>query len=377
LAINATRSDATGPLAGIRVLEMGGIGPGPHCGMILGDLGADVVRIERAGPVPGNQKFDLLNRNKRCIALNLKLPDDLALARAMIDKADLLIEGFRPGVMEKLGLGPDVFETSNPRLVYGRMTGWGQQGPLAQAAGHDINYIALTGALHAIGPKDGKPSVPLNLIGDFGGGSLYLAVGLLAALHEARASGRGQVVDCAIVDGVNSLLAMQMGMLQSGAFSPERGINLLDGGAPFYDVYETKDGLFVSIGPVEPQFYNLFLELTGLDQENLPAQQDKASWPLLKQRFTDLFAMRTRAEWCNLLEGTDACFAPVLDFEEARAHPHNRARGAVRNVFGLNQPQPAPLFSRTPGGIRSAPAIAGGDNIEVLSDWSPNQEPGR
>jgi len=371
-ATAAAGASSAGPLAGVRVVEAGGIGPGPHCGMILADLGADVVRFMRPEAPPPEAAYDLLHRNKRAVALDLKQPGDVARARALIDRADMLVEGFRPGVMEKLGLGPAVFEASNPRLVYGRMTGWGQEGPFAQGAGHDLTYIAPTGALHAIGPKDGKPAIPLNLVGDFGGGALYLAVGLLAAFHAARASGRGQVVDCAIVDGVSHLMAMQMGMLQAGTWSVERGVNIIDGAAPFYDVYETSDGHHVTVAAIEPKFYATLLKLTGLEGEALPEQNDQSRWNELRARFAALFITRTRAEWCALLEGTDACFAPVLDFEEARAHPQIRLRNTIVNAFGLTQPAPAPRLSRTPGTLRSAPAVTGADFETVLSAWATN-----
>ncbi|WP_454883118.1 CaiB/BaiF CoA transferase family protein [Sphingomonas oryzagri] len=367
---------AGGPLTGVRVIEFGGIGPGPHCGMILGDLGADVIRVDRPGEDKAGTEFDLLNRNKRSIALDLKSNAGIGTARHLVDRADLLIEGFRPKVMEKLGLGPEAFETSNPKLVYGRMTGWGQSGPLAQAAGHDLNYIALTGALYALGHAGERPTVPLNLVGDFGGGSLYLAVGLLAALHQAQRSGRGQVIDCAIVDGVNNMLAMQHGMIQQGDWTLDRASNLIDGGAPFYDVYETSDGQYISIGPVEPKFYRLFLDLVEIDPAGLPAQYDKSGWPILRQRFTQLFASKTRDEWCALLEGTDVCFAPVLRFDEARQHPHNRAREMMIDMFGLEHPAPAPRFSRTPGGLRYPPSIAGRHSAEITADWEIPHVPG-
>lgn len=362
-----------GPLAGCRVVEMAGIGPAPFCGMLLADLGAEVIRIDRTGKsglgVEFPTRYDLLGRSKRSIAIDLHNPAGLAVARELIGRADMLIEGFRPGVMERLGLGPESFESSNPALVYGRMTGWGQDGPLAQSAGHDINYIAITGALDAIGREGAPPTIPLNLVGDFGGGSLYLAIGLLAALTQARVSGKGQVVDGAIVDGVNHLLTMQYAFAQMGAWSGERGTNLIDGGAPFYDSYETADGLHVAIGPVEPKFFAILIEKMGLAGSDLPPQNDRKAWPELRRRLAEAFRMRTRAEWCELLEGSDACFAPVLTLAEASDHAHNRARGAIVDVAGVAQPAPAPRFSRTPAAIPRPPVAPGSDTEAILVDW--------
>ena len=362
-----------GPLAGVRIVEMAGIGPAPFCCMLLADMGAVVVRIDRLSPsglgVPTEPRFDLLNRNKTSVALDLKSPAGVAAALRLIERADILVEGFRPGVMEKLGLGPADCEAANPRLVYGRMTGWGQDGPLAQAAGHDINYIALTGALAAIGERGGPPVVPLNVVGDFGGGALYLAMGVLAALVEARSSGRGQVVDAAIVDGTTSLMTMAHSFLQTGLWRTERGANLLDGGAPWYGVYETADGKHVSIGAIEPKFYAELLQRIGLAGEDLPAQHDRRRWPELRARFEAVFRTRTRDEWCAVLEGTDACFAPVLDMREARDHAHNLARGVLAEVDGVVNPAPAPRFSRTPGALASSPTAAGADTDNVLAAW--------
>lgn len=363
----------TGPLHGIRVVEMAGIGPGPFCGMLLADMGADVVRIERLSASDSGvnfpPRFDLLNRNKRSVAIDLKSDDGKATSLRLIGGAEALIEGYRPQVMERLGLGPEVCLSLNPKLVYGRITGWGQDGPLAQAAGHDLNYIALAGALHGIGPVQGKPAVPLNLIGDFGGGALYLAMGLLAAILEARQSGKGQVVDTAMVDGVASLMTMQYGLQQMGMWKNTRGVNLLDGGAPFYDVYETADGKYVSVGAIEKRFYEELLERIGLKAEDLPKQNDQHSWNKLRTCLAAVFITRTRDEWCSLLEGSDACFAPVLDPDEAVMHPHSVARNVYTQVDGVTQPQPAPRFSRTPSALRNVPPSKGADTLQVLADW--------
>lgn len=362
-----------GALDGLRVIEMAGIGPAPFCGMLLADMGADVLRIDRLAAtelgVPIPPRYDLLNRNKRSAAVDLKSEAGLATVRDLLGRADVLIEGFRPGVMEKLGLGPDQALAINPRLVYGRMTGWGQDGPLNQAAGHDLNYIALAGALNSIGRSDeAPPAIPLNLLGDFGGGALYLAMGVLAAVIEARGSGRGQVVDTAIVDGVANLLAMQYSFKQMG-WPEARGRGILNGGAPYYDSYATKDGRYVTIAPVEGRFYRELLERLGLAGEALPAQNDRAGWCVLRARFAEVFKTRTRDEWCALLEGTDACFAPVLDMDECVVHPHNAARQVFAELDGVLHPQPAPRFSRTPSALRRPPPAAGADTAEVLADW--------
>lgn len=360
---------ASGPLNGVKVVEFAGIGPGPFCCMLLSDMGADVVRIDRkAGSRPlGN---DIAARGRRSIALDTKDPADVAMALALIEKADVLIEGFRPGVMERLGLGPDVALARNPRLVYGRMTGWGQTGPLAQAAGHDLNYIALTGALYAMGKADRPPAPPLNLVGDFGGGALYLAMGVCAALFEAQRSGLGQVIDAAITDGTASMMAMMYGLRKSGIWTDDRDANLLDGGAHFYDVYETKDGGFVSIGSIEPQFYALLLEKTGLkDDPAFAAQMVKPGWPALSEKVAAVIKTRTRDEWSALMEGTDVCFAPVLSMAEAPKHPHNVARETFVERGGLIQPNVAPRFSRTPSAIQGPPGAPGADAAEILADW--------
>jgi alpha-methylacyl-CoA racemase len=360
-----------GPLAGLRVIEMAGIGPAPFCGMLLADMGAEVIRIDRLVPsglgVETPVKYDLFNRNKKSVALDLKSPDGVAVARRLIARADMVFEGFRPGVMEKLGLGPDACLADNPKLVYGRMTGWGQDGPLALAAGHDLNYIALTGALSAIGPTGGAPVAPLNLVGDFGGGAMYLAMGMLAALVEAKSSGRGQVVDAAIVDGTASLMTMFHSFQQMGAWDLQRGNNIIDGGAPFYAVYETSDGKHVSVGAIETKFYAELLDRLGLAGEALPKQHDKKRWPELRARFAAVFRGKTRDEWCAILEGTDACFAPVLDMVEAREHAHMAARNIHTEVDGVVNPAPAPRFSRTPSEIARPAVASGSSTADVLA----------
>jgi alpha-methylacyl-CoA racemase len=362
-----------GPLEGIKVVELAGIGPGPFCCMLLADMGADVVRIDRTEPAdlgaPIAPRHNLLNRGRRSIALDLKQSQDLSVAKALIAKADAVVEGFRPGVMERLGLGPDECLKINPRLVYGRMTGWGQDGPLAQAAGHDINYIALTGALHAIGTKGGPPIPPLNLVGDFGGGAMYLAFGLVCGLLEASRSGKGQVVDAAMVDGAASLMTSIYGRKASGAWSNERGSNTVDGGSHFYGCYETKDGKYISVASIEVRFYRELLERLGLKDEIKSSQNDQAGWDAARHKLAALFKARTREEWCELLEGTDVCFAPVLDLDEAMQHPHNKARGLFIEVEGIPQPGPAPRFSRTSPGVRRPPCSPGEHTEEVLSSW--------
>ena len=354
-----------GPLSKLKVLEFAGIGPGPFCAMVLGDLGADVIRIARAGTEPDAR--DVTTRNRRTIAMDLRAEGAARQVLELLAHADILIEGFRPSVMEKLGLGPDACLRINPRLVYGRMTGWGQHGPLAHAAGHDINYIAITGALHAIGRPDEAPPPPLNYIGDFGGGGMLLAVGLLAALNEAKVSGHGQVVDAAMTDGTALLSAFMYGMKAMGQWSNQRGDNLLDGGAHFYDTYACADGKFVAIGAIEPQFYTELCKRCGIDDALFDAQMDRARWPLLKLRLADIFRTRTRDQWCEVLEGTDACFAPVLDWDEAPLHPHNKARGSYIDRDGVLQPAPAPRFSRTPN---ASPSPAQAATLQdVLQGW--------
>lgn len=358
------RAAATGPLRGVRVLEFAGLGPAPFCGMLLSDLGAQVVRIARPGNHPMQQFDKVLDRGRVTLPLDLKQSSSIELCRALSRNADVLIEGFRPGVMEKLGLGPDTLLADNPKLVYGRMTGWGQQGPNAHTAGHDINYIALSGALHSIGGA-AKPTPPLNLVGDFGGGALYLAMGVLAALLEARASGAGQVVDCAMTDGAASLMSMMFGLRASGLWRDERATNLLDGGAPFYDTYRCADGQWICIGALEPQFFSILLARLGIPASDFPDHQDRTCWPDLRARFEQIFASKPRSHWCALLENSDACFAPVLSMSEAPDHPHNLARGTFVTQDGTMQPAPAPRFSRTPGSIQEHRAI----DQETLRAW--------
>ncbi|MGC4808699.1 CaiB/BaiF CoA transferase family protein [Micromonospora sp. DT233] len=362
----------SGPLAGVRVLELAGIGPAPFAAMLLADLGADVVRVDRPEPgalSAGDPGRDLLNRGKRSVVVDLKHPDGPEVVLGLADRAAILIEGWRPGVAERLGIGPQAALARNPALVYGRMTGWGQQGPLAGAAGHDIGYIAVAGALHPIGRAGGSPQIPLNLVGDFGGGALYLVVGCLAALHVARSTGQGQVVDAAIVDGTAHLTTMFAGLLAAGAWRPERGRNLLDGGAPFYDVYPTADGEHMAVGALEPQFYAELLRLLGIADADLPAQHDVAGWPVLRARFSEVFAQRTRDEWTALFEGTDACVAPVLSLTEAQHHRHLVARATYEEHSGVRQPAVAPRLSATPGQIGGPPPLPGADTETVLTEW--------
>jgi alpha-methylacyl-CoA racemase len=356
-----------GPLTGLRVLEFAGIGPGPFCGMLLSDLGADVVRIDRQGG-RGGAPTDVTSRGRRSVALDLKDPAAIETCLKLMEKADAVFEGFRPGVMERLGLGPDVALKRNPKLVFGRMTGWGQTGPYANAAGHDMNYIAITGALHAIGTTD-KPVPPLNLVGDFGGGALYLAFGLLAGVIQARETGRGQVIDCAMSDGAASLMAMFYGMKATGMWKEERRQNLLDGGAHFYDTYQCADGKWISIGSIEPQFYALLLEKTGITDPAFAAQMDRSAWPGLREKLAAVIAGKTQAEWRQIMDATDVCFAPVLDLDEAPKHPHNVARQTFVDVGGVTQPAPAPRFSATPGAIQGPPPAIGAHNVDALADW--------
>jgi alpha-methylacyl-CoA racemase len=356
-----------GPLKGVKVVEFAGIGPGPFCGMLLSDLGADVVRIDRKGPGRASPA-DITARGRRSVALDLKRPEAVETCLRLMDTAEIIFEGFRPGVMERLGLGPDVALKRNPKLVYGRMTGWGQTGPLAQAAGHDINYIAISGALHAIGTGE-KPVPPLNLVGDFGGGALYLAFGLLAALTHARATGQGQVVDTAMTDGAASLMSMFYGMKAMGVWNGDRRANLLDGGAHFYDTYQCSDGKWIALGSIEPQFYALLLEKAGLTDPAFSAQMDRTAWPELKTKLAAVIAGKTRAEWSAIMEGTDICFGPVMDLDEAPLHPHNVARETFVTVAGVVQPAPAPRFSATPGVIQGPPPAIGGDTDTALTDW--------
>jgi alpha-methylacyl-CoA racemase len=359
----------SGPLRGIKVVEIAGIGPSPHACMILADLGADVIRVER----PGGQMLtggphDLLNRGRPSVALNLKEPDAIATVLDLVAEADVLIEGMRPGTTERLGLGPEECLARNPRLVYGRMTGWGQTGPLAKSAGHDMNYIAITGALFGMGQDKDRPHFPANLVGDFGGGSTYLVIGVLAALLEARLSGEGQVVDAAIVDGTANLNAMSSGYLAGGNMREERAANLLDGGMPFYDLYETSDGRHMSVGPLEPQFYNEFVKLLGI--ESAPDRYDFDQHDELRRLIIESFAARTQTEWTEVFEGTDACVAPILTLSEAVEHPHMAAREVFVENEGVRQPAPAPRFSRTTASLSTPPPVkAGADTREALTAW--------
>ncbi len=365
-----------GPLAGYRIVEIAGIGPAPMAAMLLADLGATVLRIERLAPsglgIEKPARFELLNRSRRVIAVDLKQPEGVELILRLVAGADAFIEGFRPGVTERLGIGPEPCLARNPRLVYGRMTGWGQEGPLAQAAGHDLNYIALVGALAAIGRAGAAPTPPLNLVGDFGGGSLYLAMGMLAALLEAQRSGKGQVVDAAMIDGAASLLTMFFGMRAAGQWSLERGANILDSGAFFYEVYECADGKHVAVAPIEEKFFAELCRKLELDPKSFPARLDPAGWPAAKERLAAIFRTRPRADWCRLLEGSDACFAPVLSLDEAPLHPHNRARSTFIEVDGIIQPAPAPRFSRTQPAAPTPPETPGPGRSDALLDWGFN-----
>ena len=364
-----------GPLSGYRIIEIAGIGPGPFAAMLLADMGAEVIRVERAqavrGPAPETPHYDVMLRGRRNVALDLKNPDGVATLLDLVASADALIEGFRPGVMERLGVGPDVCLARNPRLVFGRMTGWGQEGPYAQAAGHDINYISLAGALAHFARAGEAPVPPLNMVGDFGGGGMFLAYGVVCALLEAQRSGKGQVVDTAMVDGAAVLMSMFWAFRNIGMFDENApGTNLLDTGAHFYDVFECADGTYVSLGSIEPQFYAELMRITGLEGDAEFAQQmDKSKWPALKERLRAVMKSKTRDEWCALMEHTDVCFAPVLTMAEAAQHPHNVERGTFIEVAGITQPRPAPRFSRTEPVVVSAPAHAGQHSREVLSDW--------
>lgn len=345
-------SSKKGPLTGLRVVELAGIGPGPHAALLLADLGADVVRVQRAGQIA---EHDQQLRNRTVVEANLKDPADLEKVLGLVERADILIEGFRPGVTERLGLGPDDALARNPRLVYGRMTGWGQDGPWASVAGHDINYISVTGVLHAIGRRGERPVPPLNLVGDFGGGSMFLVFGILAALFERQTSGAGQVVDAAMVDGTAALSHMIWGWRGTGRWSDERGVNRLDSGTPFYDTYETSDGKYMAVGALEPQFYTELITGLGLDPTTLPEQNERERWPELREIFTATFGSKTRDEWAAIFDGTDACVSPVLTFAEAPEQVHLKARDTLIEVDGVTQHGPAPRFSRTPSGVPTAP----------------------
>ncbi len=358
-----------GPLKGLKIVEMAGIGPAPFCAMMLADMGAEVIRIDRLNHKGSGHRANVLNRGRRSLALDLKNPASVEAVLKLIEQADALIEGFRPGVMERLGLGPDDCLARNPKLIFGRMTGWGQTGPLAQAAGHDINYISVAGALGAMGYSDRPPTPPLNLVGDFGGGAMYLLTGILAALLERANSGRGQVIDAAMTDGTASLLSPFFGLMAMDMWTTDRQANKLDGGAHYYGSYACSDGKFISIGSIEPQFYALLLEKCEIEDEGFLAQQDQDAWPQLRERLASIFLMKSRDEWCAIMEGTDVCFAPVMDLSEAPSHPHNAARETYVEFDGVTQPAPAPRFSRTQSQIQSSAAIVGEHSEEILTDW--------
>ena len=362
--------NAAGPLAGVRVIEMAGLGAAPYTGLLLSDLGADVIRVDRPGAaVPPQAERYVLSRGRRSVTIDLKRPEGLELLMRLLEQAEVLIEGFRPGVAERLGFGPDVCLGRRPQLVYGRMTGWGQDGPMSQMAGHDLNYLGLTGALRMLAHEGERPITPPGFGADFGGGGLMLAFGVVCALLQARATGRGQVVDAAMVDGVASLTTLLHALMAQGRWRDEVGVNFSDGGAPHYNVYETSDDGYVAVAPLEPQFYAVLLAKLGLDPATLPDRDDPTNWPALKRQFADIFAGRTRDEWTAIFDGTDACVTPVLSFSEAVAHPHNRARGTYSDAFGVTQPAPAPRFQRTPGSIASPAPLPGQHSREILADW--------
>ncbi len=363
-----------GPLKGLKIIEMAGIGPGPFCGMVLADLGAEIIRVDRASAIGTGSKKEPSNRGKKSIAVDLKAKEGVEVVLKLVETADAIFEGFRPGVMERLGLGPDVCLARNERIVFGRMTGWGQKGPLANAAGHDINYISLSGALAAIGRPGSPPVPPLNLIGDFGGGGMLLALGLVAALLETKGSKKGQVVDAAMTDGSALLMTMIYSMQSSGMWKTTMGSNLLDGGSHFYDTYECKDGKFISIGSIEPQFYGLLCQIAQLDEKVFAKQMSRDLWPEQKEEIKKIFLKKTRDEWCELMEGTDVCFAPVLDMSEAPQHPHNKERKTFIDLEGVTQPAPAPRFSRTEPEVVSSPSIVGEHTNEVLSSIGLSEE---
>jgi len=362
-----------GPLAGLKVVEMVGIGPGPFTGMLLSDMGAEVIRVDRTAPsglgLGASPQFSVTARGRKSMSVDLKQKKGIETVLRLVERADAFIDPFRPGVCERLGLGPDVCLGLNPKLVYGRMTGWGQDGPMANAAGHDLNYIALSGALFHIGEEGRGPVPPLNLVGDFGGGGLYLAWGMMCAIYEAMKSGQGQVVDAAMVEGAATLLCSIYGYYKLGIINDQRGTNMLDGGAHFYGCYETKDGGYISIGPIEPKFYAMLLDKIGLAGADLPEQSDKSQWAAMKKRFAEIFKTKTRDEWCALMEGTDICFAPVLSMGEAPSHPHNVARENFIEVAGVIQPAPGPKFSRTKPATPTPAAIPGEHTEEILGDW--------
>ena len=359
-----------GPLTGIRVVEMAGIGPGPFTAMMLSDLGAEVIRVDRLSHKGTGHRANVLNRGRKSIAVDLKNPRGVETTLRLIEQADVVLEGFRPGVMERLGLGPEDCLSVNPRLIFGRMTGWGQTGPLSQAAGHDINYISIAGALGAMGYADRPPAPPLNLVGDFGGGAMYLLTGILAALVERATSGQGQIIDAAMTDGTASLLSPFFGLMAMNMWTTDRFSNRLDGGAFYYGSYECSDGKYISIGSLEPQFYALLLEKAEITDPEFQEQLDEAAWPAKREKLNQLFKTRTRQQWCDIMEGTDVCFAPVLDLKEAPAHPHNIDRKTFVEPEGVVQPAPAPRFSRTQGEIQGPAAMAGEHTREVLSAWN-------
>ena len=363
-----------GPLKGLKIIEMAGIGPGPFCGMVLADLGAEIIRVDRASAIGTGSKKEPSNRGKKSIAVDLKAKEGVEVVLKLVETADAIFEGFRPGVMERLGIGPEVCLARNDRIVFGRMTGWGQEGPLANAAGHDINYISLSGALAAIGRPGSPPVPPLNLIGDFGGGGMLLALGLVAALLESKESKQGQVVDAAMTDGSALLMTMIYSMQSSGMWKTTMGSNLLDGGSHFYDTYECKDGKFISIGSIEPQFYALLCQIAELDEKVFSKQMSRDLWPEQKEEIKKIFLKKTRDEWCDLMEGTDVCFAPVLDMTEAPQHPHNKERKTFIDLEGVTQPAPAPRFSRTEPEVVSSPSIVGEHTNEVLSSIGLSEE---
>ena len=363
-----------GPLKGLKIIEMAGIGPGPFCGMVLADLGAEIIRVDRASAIGTGSKQEPSNRGKKSIAVDLKAKEGVEVVLKLVETADAIFEGFRPGVMERLGIGPEVCLARNNRIVFGRMTGWGQEGPLANAAGHDINYISLSGALAAIGRPGSPPVPPLNLIGDFGGGGMLLALGLVAALLESKESKKGQVVDAAMTDGSALLMTMIYSMQSSGMWKTTMGSNLLDGGSHFYDTYECKDGKFISIGSIEPQFYALLCQIAELDEKVFSKQMSRDLWPEQKEEIKKIFLNKTRDEWCELMEGTDVCFAPVLDMSEAPHHPHNKERKTFIDLEGVTQPAPAPRFSRTEPEVVSSPSIVGEHTSEVLSSIGLSEE---
>lgn len=359
-----------GPLHGIKIIELAGIGPGPFCGMMLADMGAEVIRVDRIAPAGRDPQKDVLARGRRSLAVNLKSPEGVETILKLCEKADGLFEGFRPGVTERLGVGPDECRARNPKLVYGRMTGWGQDGPLSQAAGHDINYIALSGALHAIGPKGGAPVPPLNLVGDFGGGGMYLAYGMVCGILEAKGSGKGQVIDVSMHEGSASLMSMFFGLRGTPFYqSDQRGTNLLDGGSHFYNTYETQDGKYICVGAIEPQFYELLVNLSGADEERFKPQMDSEQWPEMIEDLANIFKSKTQKEWCEIMEGSDVCFAPVLSIPEAFEHPHNKARQSFIEIAGVMQPAPTPRFDRTVPEVRNSGRQPGEDTVAILRDW--------